>query len=84
MLELYGNHNVANLNLPKKKTEAELIALVIELEQRALKAEKKLESFEYVLAYANDIVAMWPEITMRTLWRMTDKVATLKNALKDI
>jgi len=50
--------------------------------ERALKAEKRLEALEYVLAYANDIVELWPTITMRTLWKMTDKVASLKDALK--
>ncbi len=53
------------------------------LKDKLAAAEKKLEALEYVLAYANDIVETWPSITMRTLWRMTDKVATLKNALKD-
>jgi len=69
-----------------KTNTGDVIAVtpITDWKARALKAEKRLESFEYVLAYANDIVATWPEITMRTLWRMTDKVATLKNALKDI
>ena len=49
---------------------------------RAERAEKKLESLEYVIAYANDIVETWPTITMRTLWKMTEKVATIKEALK--
>lgn len=49
---------------------------------RAERAEKRLESMEYVIAYANDIIESWPNITIRTLWKMTEKVATLKNALK--
>lgn len=49
--------------------------------ERALAAEKRLEALEYVVAYANDIVEMWPTITMRTLWKMTDKVASIKEAL---
>ncbi len=51
---------------------------------RAIAAEKKLESYEYLVAYANDIIETWPTITMRTLWRMTEKVATLKQTLKEI
>lgn len=49
---------------------------------RAERAEKRLEAMEYVIAYANDIVETWPTITMRTLWKMTEKVATIKEALK--
>lgn len=51
---------------------------------RSERAEKKLESYEYLVAYANDIIETWPTITMRTLWRMTEKVATLKQTLKEI
>lgn len=49
---------------------------------RSERAEKRLEAMEYVIAYANDIVETWPTITMRTLWKMTEKVATIKEALK--
>jgi len=85
MQDVYNvTYDTASLHLPKKKTEAELIELVIELEQRAIKAERKLESYEYLVAYANDIIETWPTITMRTLWVMTNKVATLKQALKEI
>lgn len=49
---------------------------------RSERAEKRLEAMEYVIAYANDIVETWPSITMRTLWKMTEKVATIKEALK--
>ena len=54
------------------------------LKDKLATAEKKLESYEYLVAYANDIIKTWPSITMRTLWRMTEKVATLKQALKEI
>ncbi len=54
------------------------------LKDKLAAAEKKIESYEYLVAYANDIIETWPSITMRTLWRMTEKVATLKQALKEI
>jgi hypothetical protein len=85
MQELYNvTYETASLNLPKKLTEVELRTLVVNLEARAIKAETKLASYEYLVAYANDIIETWPSITMRTLWRMTEKVATLKQALKEI
>lgn len=49
---------------------------------RALASEKRLEALDFVVLYAKDIVELWPTITIRTLWKMTDKVATLKEALK--
>lgn len=52
------------------------------LKDKLAAAEKRLEAYDYVIAYANDIVETWPSITMRTLWKMTEKVATLKEALK--
>lgn len=51
-------------------------------QERALVAEKKLANFEYVIAYANDIIDIWPTITFRTLSRVTEKLATLKAAIK--
>lgn len=52
------------------------------LKDKLAAAEKRLEAMEYVIAYANDIVETWPTITMRTLWKMTEKVATIKEALR--
>lgn len=44
--------------------------------------DKKNEAKELVIMYAKDIVELWPNITIRTLWKMTDKVNSLKEALK--
>jgi hypothetical protein len=50
---------------------------------RAMRAEQRSEATELALMYANDIVEMWPTVTLRTLWKVTDKVASLKAALKE-
>lgn len=50
----------------------------IDWKARAIAAESRAEALEYVVAYANDIVNLWPSITMRTLWQMTNKVAGLR------
>lgn len=51
---------------------------------RALKAEKQLEAVELLVLYTKDIVEMWPTVTLRTLWKVTDKVNSLKNILKEL
>lgn len=43
---------------------------------------EKLEASELALMYAEDIVNMWPQTTMRTLYKVTNKVAALKEALE--
>lgn len=55
--------------------------LIIELEQQAIKAEKKLEDYQLIALYASDIVEAWPTLTMRTLRSMVSKMETLKQAL---
>ncbi|MGE4234649.1 MAG: hypothetical protein AB7F43_15170 [Bacteriovoracia bacterium] len=50
---------------------------------RALKAEQRSEATELALMYAQDIVDIWPTVTLRTLWKVTDKVASLKATLKE-
>ncbi|CAB4196945.1 hypothetical protein UFOVP1290_465 [uncultured Caudovirales phage] len=78
--------NIDQLTLPNDRslTKEELLMRTAALEQRAIKAEKRLESVELLVLYANDIVNLWPTITMRTLWKITDKVSSLKECLKQI
>lgn len=68
-----------NINMEKNTASIDVIDY---WRARCERAEKRLEAMEYVIAYANDIVETWPTITMRTLWKMTEKVATIKEALK--
>ncbi len=35
--------------------------------QKAIKAEKKLETLELVVSYARDIVALWPQFSLRNI-----------------
>lgn len=42
------------------------------------------EAMELVLICAQDIVAAWPETTMRTLGNMTKRVDTLRQALEEM
>lgn len=78
--------NSDQLTLPNDRglTKEELVKRTVVFEQRAIKAEKRLESMELLVLYANDIVDLWPTITMRTLWKITDKVSSLKECLKQI
>jgi len=62
-------------------SETDLKKNMIELQARLTKAEQRMEAMEYIVAFANDIVALWPTITLRTMFKMTDKVASLKQAL---
>lgn len=49
---------------------------------RALKAEARLEALELVSLYANDIVKIWPNFTLRMVSSMTEKINTLKQAIE--
>lgn len=73
-------HTVA----PKKLSEQQLKQLVVDLEQRAVKAEKQLEDYQLIAMYASDIVNTWPTITFRTIRNMCSKMETLKQALDKI
>lgn len=48
---------------------------------RAVKAEQRAENIEFVLSYANDLIKMWPTVTLRTLHTVTTKIAGLKEAV---
>ncbi len=50
---------------------------------RALRAEAKLEAAELVVLYVTDLINMWPSVTFRTIGRVTEKIATLKDAVKE-
>jgi hypothetical protein len=51
-------------------------------QRRALEAESKLEAYQLVGSYVQDLIDMWPTITMRTLYKVTAKIADLKEALE--
>lgn len=80
------NPNIEVIKLPNDNglSKEDLIKRAIEMEQRALAAEKKVEAVELLTLYVQDFVEAWPKVTMRTLWTITDKVATLKQILKEI
>lgn len=44
--------------------------------------QEKNEALELAIICANDIVAAWPKITIRTLGEMTKRIDTLRQALK--
>ncbi len=60
--------------LPKKLTEEQLRAQVVEL-------NRKLEAYKLMGLYVQDLIDMWPHTSMRTLYKVTQKVADLKEAL---
>ncbi len=60
--------------LPKKLTEEQLRAQVVEL-------NRKLEAYKLLGLYVQDLIDMWPNTSMRTLYKVTQKVADLKEAL---
>lgn len=60
--------------VPKKLTEEQLRAQVVEL-------NRKLEAHKLVESYVQDLIDMWPTVTLRTLYKVTQKVADLKEAL---
>ncbi len=68
--------------LPKKLTEDQLKAKVVELQSQLTQANAKLESLELVVIVGTDIVKAWPSLTMRGLGAMTKQVDTLKQALE--
>jgi hypothetical protein len=43
---------------------------------------ERATAMELVVSYANDLVKMWPTVTMRTLGTVTKKIADLKEALE--
>jgi hypothetical protein len=56
----------------------------MEMEQRALAAEKKVEAVEQLSLYVQDLIDAWSKVTMRILWTITDKIVTLKQIMKEI
>lgn len=60
--------------LPKKMTEEQLKAQIVELNRR-------LEAYQLVASYAKDVVDYWPSMTFRTVRIMIPKMDALKEAL---
>ena len=60
--------------VPTKLTEEQLKAQVVEL-------NRKLEAYKLLGSYVQDLIDMWPTVTFRTIVRVTQKVADLKEAL---
>lgn len=48
---------------------------------RAEKAEAKLELYQFVVSYAQDVIDYWPSLTFRTIRIMIPKMDALKEAL---
>ena len=48
---------------------------------RAEKAEAKLELYQFVASYAQDVIDFWPSMTFRTIRVMIPKMEALKEAL---
>jgi hypothetical protein len=53
-------------------------------DQRAQEEQTRQDAIELVLMYAQDLVDMWPTITLRTLGTVTNKINTLRLALKQV
>jgi hypothetical protein len=68
------NFRTVHETVPVKLTEEQLKAQIVEL-------NRKLEAHKFVASYVQDLIDMWPTITIRTLSRVTQKVADLKEAL---
>ena len=45
-------------------------------------SQKKDENLQLTLSYAQDIVDAWPNMTLRTIRNMTERVNALKEALE--
>jgi hypothetical protein len=60
--------------VPVKLTEEQLKAQIVEL-------NRKLEGYKLLGSYVQDLIDMWPTTSMRTLYKVTQKVADLKEAL---
>ena len=61
--------------IPQKMTEEQLKAQIVEM-------NRKLEAYKFLVSYVQDLIAMWPTTTMRTLFKVTKKVADLNEALE--
>lgn len=57
---------------------------VISWKERALKAEAKVEQFEWIAFIARDIVDTWPKLTFRMIRSMCTTMDTLKEALEKV
>ena len=68
-------HATVNTNFPSWE---ELYEAKAE-KYRAL--EKKLEAYQLVGSYVQDLIDMWPTVSIRTIYKVTQKVADLKEAL---
>lgn len=68
------NYSEVHETLPKKLTEEQLKAQIVEL-------NRKLEDYKLVASYAKDIIDFWPTMTFRTIRIMIPKMEALKEAL---
>lgn len=48
---------------------------------RAEKAESELEGYKLMSLYVKELVDMWPSVTLRTLYKVTEKINTLSQTL---
>jgi hypothetical protein len=50
-------------------------------DKRQREEDQRKMGLELLATYAQELIDMWPTITMRTLWKVTNKIADLKEAL---
>ena len=50
-------------------------------ERKIKELEKKLETYQLVESYIKDLIEMWPTVTFRTIYKVTNKISELKEAL---
>jgi hypothetical protein len=60
----------------------EVQSFIAEDQAKARVKQIQDETLELALAYAQDIVNIWPNVSIRTLSTVTDKVNALREALK--
>lgn len=48
-----------------------------------MKDLSKEETLQLVLMYATDLINMWPTVTIRTLYKVTEKISGLKQAVDE-
>jgi hypothetical protein len=59
-------------------------SVIDELKGLLKAAEKKLDEQQLALICAQDIVAAWPTVTLRTMGQMTNRIDTLRQALEAV
>ena len=56
-------------------------SVIDDYQSRIRELEKQLEDHKLLVSYAQELVKMWPSVTLRTLGSVTKKISDLKEAL---